>query len=157
MSPYSSSMVHTHHRWSIVLLIFDVQKLPVFRLFSDRMRRNILVFEHPKSMIAKTFLKPWFQLPLSRFSSLKPWFQPPLSRFCRPQLSQPTHNTQNVKFVFRNPQYKKTVMNTQFSYFFGPAWGGALYSSFQTPLSHFAGKKLLATARAGKIDFERRK
>ena len=27
-------------------------------------------------------------------------------------------------------------MNTQFSYFFCPAWGGALYSSFQTPLSH---------------------
>ena len=28
-------------------------------------------------------------------------------------------------------------MNTQFSYFFGLAWGGALYSSFQTPLLNF--------------------
>ena len=31
------------------------------------------------------------------------------------------------------------MMNTQFSYFFGPAWGGALYSSLQTLLSHFYG------------------
>ena len=74
-------------------LVFDVQKLPIFCFFCDRMRRNTLVFEHPKGMIAKNHPKTMvpatpIAILLSQIIPAHPQHPKPKIRFPKPTIQK---------------------------------------------------------------------